>query len=35
MIEICSKCGNNEWDKEIIEDKLRCGGYCIILQSVK
>ena len=24
MIEICSKCGNYEWDKEIIGDKLRC-----------
>lgn len=24
MIEICSKCGNHEWDKEIIGDKLCC-----------
>lgn len=24
MIEICSNCGNYEWDKEIIENKLRC-----------
>lgn len=24
MIEICSNCGNYEWDKEIIGDKLRC-----------
>lgn len=24
MIEICSKCGNHEWDKEIIGNKIRC-----------
>lgn len=24
MIEICSNCGNHEWDKEIIGNKLRC-----------
>lgn len=24
MIEICSSCGNHGWDKEIIENKLRC-----------
>lgn len=24
MIEICSKCGNHKWDKEIIGNKLRC-----------
>ena len=24
MIEICSNCGNYEWDKEITGDKLRC-----------
>lgn len=24
MIEICSKCGNYEWDKEITGNKLRC-----------
>lgn len=24
MIEICPKCGNHEWDKEIIGNKLRC-----------
>lgn len=24
MIEICSKCGNYEWDKEMIGNKLRC-----------
>lgn len=24
MIEICSKCGNHEWDKEIIGNRLRC-----------
>lgn len=24
MIEICAKCGNHEWDKEIRENKLRC-----------
>lgn len=24
MIEICSNCGNYEWDKEIIGNKLRC-----------
>ena len=24
MIEICSNCGNHEWDKEIIGNNLRC-----------
>lgn len=24
MIEICPKCGNHEWDKEIIGDKICC-----------
>lgn len=24
MIEICPKCGNHEWDKEIIGDIIRC-----------
>ena len=24
MLEICSKCGNHKWDKEIIGNKLRC-----------
>lgn len=24
MIEICSNCGNHAWDKEIIDNKLRC-----------
>lgn len=24
MIEICSNCGNHEWDKQIIGNKLRC-----------
>lgn len=24
MIEICSNCGNYQWDKEIIGNKLRC-----------
>ena len=24
MIEICSACGNHEWDKEITGNKLRC-----------
>lgn len=24
MIEICSNCGNHEWDKEITGNKLRC-----------
>lgn len=24
MIEICSKCGNHKWDKEITGNKLRC-----------
>ena len=24
MIEICPKCGNYEWDKEITEEKIHC-----------
>lgn len=24
MIEICANCGNHQWDKEIIGNKLRC-----------
>ena len=24
MIEICPKCGNHEWDKEITGDKICC-----------
>ena len=27
MIGTCAACGNHEWDKEVIEDLIRCPKF--------